>query len=508
VNDPIETAPDAAPSETLSRHGIETRRATPPPGTPVTYAHFSRWSNTMRAGWDRYRDTAIVQVGTEFRFKTARGAVKVNWARKTSSTARFRSAHIRVWDEWLWAVQFHVQPPGDEVFGPVADAGPMPKTQAEAGLPAEAAMPVDSDPAHLRIVNEFERSGGIYRGGLSTRFPKRYEKAKVTRETAERLMLQSVCNSIEPRPRKKLGDDPFPSQWLLYAIIEWALRGKGQSYRDLAAHMDELCALGVVPVAPSKPTLHRFFGSPDTTMLLQSVLYALGLPMRRAKPNSPYAFDGTGAGDVPQADYRLEHRDKKAEARAVRWYHPVIAFDTDMKYIVAATLTDSKVGEITKARELLKSMIGFFDMKWILGDGTFSDAEFAAMVTNAGGYLFSGWDEGYRNAVNPDRRGLFKPHALNVMNALFRMFDDDRALYKRVADKRSGVEGGFSAMKRLMNGCLITSSHGFAPMNQYLAYCCAYNIWSLYRASMTVGLDISMFGSQFEDDEDSDGWAA
>ncbi len=491
----------------------------PQGGAPVRYPHLSTWTKPMLDGWRMAQTMDIVGNGGVFEFPPEdpkKVGVTVTYTAKVvrSSSTQFRRSKPPIWDRFIWAVRFTIQPPSDAVFGPLRDAPPMAKTQAEAGFPREAGVPVDSDPAHVAIAGSFFRDTAISAPPASTgdNAPA-YHKARVSAHTGMRLLLTNICQRLAPMPRKHFGDDPFPTNWLVWAVV-WSAMSGHPSVRAQASLVNDERLKGVVPFAPSHTTLGRFIRSHATTAYLSALLYVLCSPFRAMHRREVLALDGLGAGNKSTADYRLGLQRGKSTDRVVRWWQPVIAGNPRYGYIAAATVTDSKIGEPTKAIEMVRALAGFGDdLGFVLGDGVYSSAEVMSEIANAGGIPLIPWDVDSVNAIVPNKRTLFKGDA-GIIDSLYAMFQNDRALFKRIVNWRSQVEGIISAMRRnTPGGLLIRCEMDAGPVNEFLAYCIRQNLWALYRASVVYGLDLQLFGARFEepndfDDDDDDGGGA
>jgi hypothetical protein len=480
----------------------------PSAGLSATYPHVSAWTKPMLDGWEIARNTDIVGDRGVFRLRTDEGrTVTVTWTptTKTSDNPQFRLSKPRIWDRYLWAVQFTINPPPEETFGPPRDAPAMAKSQREAGFPREAGVPVDSDPAHLAIAARFFSETGILTPGASIgENAPAYHRARVSARTGMRLLLTHVCERLAPLPRRHLGDDPFPTNWLVWALV-WSAMNGHPSLRDQAALAADERAKGCVPFAPSAATLGRFTTSFATTPYLNGLVYALASPIRRMHPTEVLAVDGLGAGNKAQADYRLGLQRGHQSDRVVRWWQPVVMAHPRYGYVAAGTVTDSKTGEPTKAIEMVEALARYGDLGFMLGDGVYSSAEVMSAVVNAGGTPIIPWDAKAVNAIAVGKRGLFAKDA-GIIDALYAMFERDRALFKRLTNWRSQVEGVISAMRRNTPGGMhIRCEKGAGPTNEFLAYCIRQNLWALYRASIVYGVDVNVFGVRFEEPDDDDG---
>ena len=295
-------------------------------------------------------------------------------------------------------------------------------------------------------------------------------------------LLWDLANTV-PQLERDRGRKPADMRKVIYGLIHRVHTTKSgrRSYSDLKLASD-IMGLGDLP---ARPTLTKYMEAPEITPILERLVALSAVPL--APLDTTFAIDSSGLGttirDEQWADFKWGSEESRKSYTGSTWTKAHFMTAKYSNVITAAFVTPSlsESGDAPQLPKLLAITAEHFDVKAVLADKAYlSGKNLQAII-----------DEGARPYIEFKSDSVYrKPTAkyAEVWNSLLHYFRTRSAEFYIEYPKRSKVEAGFSAFKRVFDP-ITRSISPTARVNEVLSRAVAYNIVCVIHSAYIDGVN-------------------
>lgn len=305
-------------------------------------------------------------------------------------------------------------------------------------------------------------------------------------------LLAGLCSTIPEPPYAGNGRPPVPLREQAFCAVQKVY--SQLSCRRAKALFDKAAQRGEIQKAPSFAVASRFLNRDDAEAILTDLIHRSAAPL--ANLEQSFAVDSTGfriTGFTPYCQDKHGEKKRHVFLKA----HAICGVKTNIVTSVRVTQNHGKgSADSVNLPPLVEATAERFTVREVSADKAYSGKANLWHIHQAGATPLIPFKGG--NAT-PSKRGRSNayisapglPGSAKMWRKAALYFEAHRDEFDRRYHKRSNVEATFGAIKRKF-GDDLKSRKETAQQNEVLAKVLAYNLTVLIKASVALGIDLSL----------------
>jgi transposase len=309
--------------------------------------------------------------------------------------------------------------------------------------------------------------------GMRVSYPQswsQYNAAQCEEKTRVQSLLKGLCEGVVTPPHPGRGPKPIPLSDAVYGMTMKVYTGF--SGRRATSDIEACAAAGHVQKAPRYNTTFDYFGKPELTPLLTTLVEESAAPL--ACVETKFAADSTGFGT---SNYKRWYDAKYGrEMKQAEWLKAHAMIGTTTNVITAVRVTGAAANDCPELPPLLDATARRFNMAEVSADKAYLSRDNLAAIEATGAVPYIPFKSNSQGAG---------PAAWRRMWGLF-MYRQSEFLSHY--HQRSNVESTFSALKRKFGGA-VRSKNETAQVNEVLCKALCFNLSMLVHAIHELGVE-------------------
>ena len=300
-----------------------------------------------------------------------------------------------------------------------------------------------------------------------------YNKAQVNEKAVFGVLLQELCATIPPLPRKK-GRPPIPLADMVQAIcIKTYTTASG---RRAMTDVQQAATNGLLDNVPSWPSLLRYMEKPELTPLLNDLIQRSALPLQDVEVD--FASDSSGFS-TSVYDRWFDHKWGR-EIKTAHFVKAHITCGVITNIITAAKVTAGQSSDSRQLPEMVKTTARNFTINEFSADKAYLSRENLHAIQDAGGVPYIPFKVNSTSHHGHHRRD-------SLWEKMYHYFNLRRDDFLKSYHKRSNVETTFHMVKKKLGG-YVRSKTPTAQVNEVLAKLLCHNVIVLVHEMYELGI--------------------